>query len=139
MATTDLDTSYVLDEAEDFRVFPVQYGHAVEEPRRDLGALDALPLELIQLTLSLVDLQTLKHSRRFNRKALKVVEGMSKYKAVATCAPKALRGIQVIEADRWNTCKALYKALCTAECETCGDFGGHLQRHFPPTLFPRRL
>ncbi|KAK8169464.1 hypothetical protein IWX90DRAFT_179350 [Phyllosticta citrichinensis] len=137
MATMDIDNfdevtyqpladSYALDEAEDFRVFPLQYGHAVEEPRQNLGALDALPLELIQSTLSLVDLETLQHFRRVNRRALKVVDGMPEYKAVATFAQNALRGIQIIKADRWNTCEALYKAICTAECETCGDFGGYL-------------
>ncbi|KAK7515044.1 uncharacterized protein IWZ02DRAFT_484055 [Phyllosticta citriasiana] len=120
------ERSNTLEEVEEFKAFPLYHGHAVKEPQQSLGALDTVPLELIQSTLSLVDIPTLQNFRKVNRRALKVVDSMPEYKAVATYAPNALRGIQSIEADRWSTCESLYKALCTAECETCGDFGGFL-------------
>jgi hypothetical protein len=31
-----------------------------------------------------------------------------------------------IGTGRWISCRDLYEKLCTAECDSCGDFGGYL-------------
>lgn len=41
-------------------------------------------------------------------------------------APNALHAILSIETDGCITCRNLYTAICTAECETCGDFNGYV-------------
>ncbi|KAL1392004.1 hypothetical protein HDK64DRAFT_262983 [Phyllosticta capitalensis] len=115
-----------LDQVEAVRTCPLEFGHTVQVPRQNLGAFLRLRLEPLQPILSQIDLHTLRIFRRLNRQALRVVDSIPESKILATYAPNALRGIQSIGADRWNTCTSLYKAFCTAECELCGDFGGYL-------------
>jgi len=95
-------------------------------PTTSLGGLDALPLELLQEILYQLDLHTLTDFRLVNRRAIRLVNSLPKYKAINKHAPNALRGILSIETGRWITCSTLYKKLCTSGCERCGDFGGYL-------------
>jgi hypothetical protein len=100
--------------------------HIPKPPKASLGALDTLPLELLCEILPQLDLRTLTDFRHINRRAMLLVESLPQYKAIRKHAYNALRGIIYIEAGRWTTCEMLYKKLCTAECEECGDFGGYL-------------
>lgn len=95
-------------------------------PATGIGVLDTLPAELLNMILTEIDLQTLVSFRRVNRRAAEVVDHVSSYKAIATNAPHALRGILSIQTGRWITCRTLYEKLCLARCETCADFGGYL-------------
>ncbi|KAF2459722.1 hypothetical protein BDY21DRAFT_176813 [Lineolata rhizophorae] len=115
-----------LDDNDLARRCPLDNGHACNTPQQDLGALDALPLELLQVLLAQLDLRTLTDFRRVNKRALQVVDSIPGYKAITTHAPNALRGILSIGTGRWITCETLHDKLCTVECETCGDFGGYI-------------
>ncbi|RSL95804.1 hypothetical protein CEP52_011865 [Fusarium oligoseptatum] len=95
-------------------------------PATDLGAFDALSIELLSMILAEIDLQTLVNFRLVNRRAAEVVDQVPPYKAVITHALHALRGILSIEAGKWITCRTLYEKLCQAGCEVCSDFGGYL-------------
>ncbi|PVI01100.1 hypothetical protein DM02DRAFT_591635 [Periconia macrospinosa] len=101
-------------------------GSIRKPPGFDLGALDALPLEILQELLSFLDLRTLVDFLRVNRRALQVVESIPQYEAITTHARDALRAILSIETGQWISCNTLYEKLCTAECEECGDFAGYL-------------
>ncbi|KAL7943429.1 hypothetical protein V8C42DRAFT_106875 [Trichoderma barbatum] len=92
----------------------------------NIGALDALPPELIQKILSQLDLRTLADFRLVNRRARELVNFVPEYNAITTHAHNALRGILSIKTGRWITCNTLYERLCTPKCEQCGDFGGYL-------------
>ncbi|KAF2135474.1 uncharacterized protein K452DRAFT_293187 [Aplosporella prunicola CBS 121167] len=106
---------------------PLDNGHHIRDtPQQNLGVLDALPLELLHMMVSQLDLRTLTDFRRINRRAMQVVDSVPQYKAITTHASNALRGILAIETGRWITCETLYDKLCTAQCERCGDFGGYL-------------
>ena len=105
---------------------PSHNGHTYGSSTVDLGVLDKLPLELLQFLLSQLDLRTFETFRRVNQRALEVTESIPQYKAIATHARTALRGILSIETGPWITCEILYEKLCTAQCEECGDFGGYL-------------
>lgn len=115
-----------LDDNDLVRRCPLDNDHACNTPQQDLGALDALPLELLQVLLAQLDLRTLTDFRRVNQRALQVVDSIPGYKAITTHAPNALRGILSIGTGRWITCETLHDKLCTAECETCGDFGCYI-------------
>ncbi|KAK8199818.1 uncharacterized protein BKA78DRAFT_302700, partial [Phyllosticta capitalensis] len=105
-----------LDQVEAVQTCPLEFGHAVQVPRQNLGAFSRLPLELLQPILSQIDLHALRLFHRVNRQALGVLDSVPECKVLATYAPNALWGIQSIGADRWNTCISSYKAFCTAEC-----------------------
>ena len=78
------------------------------------------------MVLSRLDIRTLTNFRRVNQLAMEVLDSILQYKAVATYAHNALRGILSLETGQWISCETLYEKLCTAECEKCGDFGGYL-------------
>src|SRR5690606_30564988 len=91
----------------------------------NIGALSALPPELLEYILCQLDLCTLTDFRRVNRRATALVEFLPQYRAI-THARNAPRGILSIKTGSWITCGALYDKLCTSGCERCGDFGGYL-------------
>lgn len=115
LADNNLALKYPLDNILPFKI-----------PQQGLGSLDVLALELHHAILAQIDLQTLTDFRSVNRRALQVVDNTSQYKAITSHASNALRGAISIGTARWITCEALYNTLCTAECETCGDFGGYI-------------
>jgi hypothetical protein len=92
----------------------------------DLGALDTLPVELLDGILCQLDLRTLTDFRRVNRRAIELVNALPSYKAIITHIPNALTGILAIRAGRWIMCRTLFEKLCAPTCEECGDFGGYL-------------
>lgn len=95
-------------------------------PANSFGALGALPVELLNMILTEIDLGALVDFRCVDRRAAELVDHVPSYKAVTLHAPHALRGILSIETGRWITCRTLYEKLCLAKCETCSDFGGYL-------------
>jgi hypothetical protein len=95
-------------------------------PEFDLGALDRLPIELLQGLLPQLDLCSLMQFRRVNRRAIEIVESIFQYRAIATHASNVLQGALRTGAGKWISCETVYEKLCAAECEQCGDFGGYL-------------
>lgn len=95
-------------------------------PTASLGALDRLPIELLQEILIQLDLSTFMAFRCTNRRAKELADHLPQYKAITTNARNALRGILRIGTSRWITCKSLFEKLRTSACEHCGDFGGYL-------------
>ena len=117
---------FTLDENPLLQKVVPENGRRYCPPTEDLGILDKLPLELIELVLCQLDIRSLMESQRVNRRAMDVIKTMPRYKTIVTHARNSLRGILSIETGRWITCDALYDKLCTAKCEKCGDFGGYL-------------
>ena len=95
-------------------------------PTASLGALDLLPVELLHIILRQSDLQSISNFRRVNRRADAILDSVQEYRALTVYARHALTGILTIETGRFITCQSLYLALCTANCELCGDFAGFL-------------
>lgn len=92
----------------------------------DLGALDVLPLEIVHMTLIQLDIQSLIDFRRVNKRARLITDSMPQFKQILTHVPASIRGSLNIETARFFSCQDLYEKLSTAECESCGDFGGYL-------------
>ncbi|OAQ83736.1 F-box domain-containing protein [Purpureocillium lilacinum] len=91
-----------------------------------LGALDILPLELLDHVLAQLDLCTVISFRHINRRAAQLVEFSPTYRAISRHASNALCAALNIGCAQWVTCGALYGALCTWKCESCGDFAGYI-------------
>lgn len=111
----DIDNSHHLDHPLDFS--SLQYG---------LGPLERLPLEIIHLALIWLDLQSLADFRRVNKAARLITNSIPQYRRILAHAPAVVRGCLNIETARFVSCLDLYEALSTAECNSCGDFGGYL-------------
>lgn len=90
-----------------------------------LGTLEQLPLELLHMILTQLTIRSLTHFRHVNRRALQIVYSIPQYKAIAVYAPASLCGILSIGTGEWMPCQDLHDKLCTAECDSCGDFGGY--------------
>lgn len=95
-------------------------------PQYGLGVLDRLPLEIIHLTLLQLDMESLSDFRRVNKRARLITESIPQYKRILVHAPTAVRGCLNIKTARFFSCRDLYEKLSTAECDSCGDFGGYL-------------
>lgn len=99
---------------------------ALARPECKLGPLDKLPLELLHIIVPELDICSLEHLRLTNRRAQQVVSSHIQYRAIKAHASDAIRAILAIEAGQRITLQMLYDTLCTAECVTCGDFGGYV-------------
>ena len=91
-----------------------------------LGNLEQLPLELINMLLIQLDIQSLTNFRRANQRAMQVIDQIPQYKKIILYAPSTIQGIPSINTGASFSCQELYTKLCTAECDICGDVGGYL-------------
>ena len=57
---------------------------------------------------------------------MQAVDSIPQYRMIVAHAPIALRAVLSIGTARLVSCQVIYDKLCTAECGTCGDFGGYL-------------
>ncbi|RDH33410.1 hypothetical protein BDQ94DRAFT_178881 [Aspergillus welwitschiae] len=95
-------------------------------PCYGLGTLETLPLEVVHLTLIQLDMQSLIDFRRVNRRARQVADSVPQFRHILAQVPASIRASLGLETARYFSCQELYQTLCTAECESCGDFGGYL-------------
>ncbi|OJJ87589.1 uncharacterized protein ASPGLDRAFT_163897 [Aspergillus glaucus CBS 516.65] len=91
-----------------------------------LGSLEQLPLELINMVLIQLEIQSLTDFQRVNKRAMQVVDSIPQYKKIILHAPASIRGSLSISTGSLFSCQELYEKLCTAECDSCGDLGGYL-------------
>ena len=115
-----------LDENDLVSARPLNVSHSTETPLYLLGALDTLPLELLQTVLVQLDLLSLLQFGRVNRRASSINHSIPQFKALLTHTPNTIRAILSIGIGQWITCETLFSAFCTSKCEYCGDFGGYL-------------
>ncbi|KXT08083.1 hypothetical protein AC579_10448 [Pseudocercospora musae] len=95
-----------------------------------LGNLDKLPLELVHWILSMLDVQTLSRITRTCMRGIAVVESLLEYRDLVRYAPQAIAALGSTKLLHRYSAHALYTALRSASCWSCGDFGPFL---FLPT------
>lgn len=126
------ESTYVFSKIEDNTLDDMDNPHQPNDHfkfhnlRYGLEALDRLPLEIIHLTLIQLDIQSLTAFRRVNKQARLVVDSIPQYKQILAHAPVSLRASLKIKTARFFSFLDLHKKLSTAECDSCGDFGGYL-------------
>ena len=69
------------------------------------GILEQLPLELMNMTLIQLDIQSLTTSRRVNRRAMQVVDQIPQYKKIILHARSSIQGILRISAGNSFSCQ----------------------------------
>lgn len=116
---------YTLDDNTE-NACPLDNGRHHLEPKYALGTLEKLPLEILNMVLVHLDVRSLTDFRRVNQRAMQAVDFLPQYKAVFAHAPALLRGLLSIGTGKLISCRLLHEKLCTAECDSCGDFGGYI-------------
>ena len=101
-------------------------GHDRRVPCYGLGSLEIVPLEVLQMIILRLDIQSITHFRRVNRRAGLVVDQVPQYKQIIVHAPASIRGCLSIRTGFSFSCQDLYDKLRTTNCDSCGDFGGYL-------------
>ncbi|KAL3458819.1 hypothetical protein BJX64DRAFT_291847 [Aspergillus heterothallicus] len=106
---------------------PLDNGGHTSPAQVGLRGFDKLPQEILEMVFAeILDIQSLTKFRRVNRRALQTVDSVHAYRQIVTRFPMALRAILSIRTGATYSCQDLYLELQTAECRTCGRFGGFL-------------
>ena len=100
-------------------------GRHVIVPKRSVGQLDLLPVELINQVLGMLDIPTLTTFRRVNQRAMHLVDSLPTYRRLWTFCPDVLRAIISINAASF-ACETLFEALTRGKCESCNHLGDYL-------------
>jgi hypothetical protein len=87
-----------------------------------MGALSQLPLELLDLVLSDLDIQSLYHFRAVDRLSSMTVDPLGQHKIIVRQAPNTLRAALSTGIARYISLQKLYDTLCSDACVQCGDF-----------------
>jgi len=92
-----------------------------------LGALDILPLEILQnILIEELDLGTLTLLRSTSSSFRRAIDELPQYRAIARYAPSSIRAALSLEVASAYSCKDLYDSLCTSKCSACGKFSAFL-------------
>lgn len=99
-------------------------------PTSTLGTLGRLPAEIMAAICLFLDIHSCFQFRQVSRSARILVSGLPEYRHVAHHALEALRTVLRTRLAPHFNFRALYRLLCSTECQQCGSFGGFL---FLPT------
>ncbi|EHY58003.1 hypothetical protein ABEF92_002930 [Exophiala dermatitidis] len=102
------------------------YGGRREKAKYGLGRLDVLPLEIVNMILLHLDIQSCTSLQRTNRRGYDTVHELPQLQAVIRHCPNVLRGILGTEMASFIGYQQLLNKLTSPTCESCIDFGGYL-------------
>jgi hypothetical protein len=94
------------------------------------GLLDKMPLELLHLVLSMLDLRSLSRISRVSLQGQAVVESLPAYRDLMDYAPHAIKALGQTGLIRYHTAAMLQATLFSKSCISCGEYGAFL---FLPT------
>lgn len=95
-----------------------------------VGLLDILPAELLQCTLSMLDFQSQSRVSRVSLRGNAVVQSLPAFRDPMKYAPQILSALSQTELFSVHSSNALYAALLSDKCPSCGEYGAFL---FLPT------
>jgi hypothetical protein len=105
---------------------PLDNGRQGRQATATLGTLEILPVELVQIVLLDLDLQSLTSLRRVNRRAMVTIDMLCQYSEIIAYASNSLRAALSINLGASISCRQLHTELCSQECIACGRFGPFL-------------
>ncbi|KIW36549.1 uncharacterized protein PV06_11203 [Exophiala oligosperma] len=120
--TLDRNIPYIIGDRE----IRVTYRAKTDPPSAGLGALNRLPIELLNSIISSLDISTLDRFKRVNRRAFEIVNAHPEFHVMNSQAHDTLRGLRAIKTSHMITVQVLFEKLCTSKCEDCGDYGGYI-------------
>lgn len=105
---------------------------AIHVPRKSstLGVIDDLPLELLQMVLSMLDLQSFSRLSQVCSRAYGVAQSLPPYRDLIKYAPDVVAALAQTRLDRYHTVAMFHAALLSEQCVSCGHYGAFL---FLPT------
>lgn len=115
---------HLLDEK--ILALPAQIANDFILPIDNTEVFDEALHNILGIVVPSLDLRTLVDFMSVNRYAADLVNSLPSFRIIEQHAHYALRGILAIETGRFITCTDLFEAICTAECQQCGEFGGYL-------------
>lgn len=92
----------------------------------NIGDLNALPLEIVHLILSTLDLRSLTDFRALSWRARALVDNFPPYNNIVRHSPDVLRALLSTHMAIYFTAQDIFNALCTQQCSICGNFGPFL-------------
>jgi hypothetical protein len=95
-------------------------------PSADLGALKAMPTEILDNIISLLDIATIDQFKAVNRRVYEAVNSHRHFGLLNREADGTLRALRAINVSYIFSVQAVFEALCVKECTRCGDFGGYM-------------
>ena len=105
---------------------PLSHHRSCEKPKYDLGSLDMLPLEILNMILAWLDIHSLMSLQRINRRGFALIHGLPQLMDIFRHCPDVLRGILSTEIAPYIGLSQLVGKLSSTACESCDDFGGYL-------------
>ncbi|PVI05879.1 hypothetical protein DM02DRAFT_682802 [Periconia macrospinosa] len=93
-------------------------------PTQDLGALSALPNELLYTIFSHLPITSLMRFRRCNRLSSLLITSIPSLRAILHTAPNTIKGILALQISTPITLTQLRQKLTQRTCDGCGDLGG---------------
>ncbi|SCO06289.1 uncharacterized protein FFE2_11073 [Fusarium fujikuroi] len=94
-----------------------------ERSASSLGLLDALPAELLVMTLNLLDFQSLSRVSRVSLRGKRIVENFLPYQQVIQLAPKVPTALTKTNLVGYYPASEVYRTLKASRCISCSDFG----------------
>ena len=97
-----------------------------DAPTTELGALHILPIEILDMIISHMDIATLDRFKAVNRRAFRVVNFHEIFKLLNEEAHDVLRAMRAVHVSHAYSLQAVFDALCSEKCTQCGDYGGYM-------------
>lgn len=97
-----------------------------DAPTRELGALHLLPVEILNMVISQLDVATLDRFKAANRRAFQAVNCHQTFRLLNEEAHDVLRALRAVHLSHVYSVQAVFEALCSEKCTQCGDFGGYM-------------
>lgn len=89
----------------------------------NIGSLQCLPPEIIDLIFDHLDLQSLTDIRRVSWHARALIDRLPSYSFIARHAPEAIRAMLATQMAAHFTAPDILDAICQEVCSACGHFG----------------
>ncbi|KAH8754776.1 hypothetical protein F5883DRAFT_431145 [Diaporthe sp. PMI_573] len=99
---------------------------AKRPPTVGLGILDSLPLEVLNVVISVLDIAAMSRFKAVNRRAFQVVNAHPQVQLLIWQAQEVLRGFFAVKLAATVTVETLVARLAESRCVECGDFGGYM-------------
>jgi hypothetical protein len=102
------------------------FGLSSTKVNSSAGVLDILPIEILQATCEILDLQSLIHFSQASTRCRELVQSLYSFKALVQYAPKSLVVLGRTRLLSSYTVVDIYAALRSERCGSCQQFGPFL-------------
>ncbi|KFY13495.1 hypothetical protein V492_03235 [Pseudogymnoascus sp. VKM F-4246] len=95
-------------------------------PSADLGILEGLPRELLNIVIRNLDMKSLTNCRQVNLRLRQAIDLIPEYQVICTHALNTLCALLRTWLADIVSLSDFYRALCTKNCDLCSNFAGFI-------------